>query len=407
MSSKSQSRDKFTLIIISVISAIIIWAAIAFGTDTEIDKTIQISSLQIRYLNEETLADKGLALVLPEKAEQYSLKVRGSRNEIVKAMDSITIDVDLSDVTEAGEQEVEWSISGKPSAVSIQDSFDTVSVTIDTLTTKEVDVNVRSEIDSGGMYIVSTPRRESVSISGAASELEQVDHIEIFIDTAMITQDISRDYPITFVDSEGEELNNLHTPSLLSAQGVRIDNKLEVESIMYNKKSVAVTASLDASDTDKYTLETNTVGDNAVKHITVGVTSSTRAVETLASYPSEGTNIEAGEQDLEMAIEVPDGVYVPEEERTYTLSAKIYITRVLTVDVNTNNIGDGLASYGDSTVRITVNTLDEDLSSDDVTAEADMSDLGAGSYTIDLTFTTPDGTEVVGDYTCEVTLYEG
>lgn len=402
------SETKLHTLIASIAGAIVIWAVVAFGIGAEIDKNIQIDSSRVRFLNENLLIDRGLVVLPLEKPAQYTLRIHGSRSEIVKATKSITIDVDLSGITESGEQNCDWSISGKPSGVTVNARFDDVSINVDNLITKELPVEVRSTADNGDCFVDSHPVKKAAPVSGAASELANVDHILIDVDNSAIEKDIIKDHFISFMDADDKVADHSQTISVLDSNGVRIDNKLEVESIVYKKKSADIIPEISERTAEGYTIEIsgadNENGTAVIRNaLTVGVKDNDAQTPVIkATFIPDG--LSAGTQNISLDLQQTDDVFIPDGYDVFTVSADVYAKKTLEVPVNLENLSDGVSSAADVSITVSVETLDNDLSAENITAEADVSGLSAGYYSLPVTFSTPDGTRIKGDYTAYVAL---
>ena len=136
---KDKKTSKIKAIIISVITAILIWAAITYINPPEITTTI--SNLPVRFTGEEELKERGLTVVDKSGITGLSVTVRGKRDTLLSLSGGIFAEVDVSSVTNEGKYDLTGNVTLPSQALSIESvKFDTVPVTVDRIEVKEIPI---------------------------------------------------------------------------------------------------------------------------------------------------------------------------------------------------------------------------------------------------------------------------
>ena len=173
------NNKKFN-IVLSLLIAVGLWAYVIGETNPQDTKTFR--DIPIQLLNEQILAENGLALV-DVSAESVNVTLTGARADINRIDESeIVATVDLAD-SAAGENQLKINVR-IPDNVEIEDqSLNKITITVETRISKEIDIVPEYEgiFESDQEPITVEMNRSKVTVTGAKSLVEQVDHVRALV----------------------------------------------------------------------------------------------------------------------------------------------------------------------------------------------------------------------------------
>lgn len=293
---KPENGYKLKYMILSVVIAIVAWSLVMYITDPDITKTISGVRVEVTGVNE--LREKGLIVLGEEDLPKMSVKIRGKRSDLMSAMDTMRVEVDVSGIDEAGDYIVEGSAKTLNSRTTVEKIISNeIPVTVDELQTRDLELTVRTEGDSGDKLVRSQPINDTVSVMGAKSELDIIENAYVTVDLTDVKESGRMSLPVSLgvTGSSGLATVIVRTPSV------------EVQNTMYTRKTVPVRVTargvfmyeLDAANS---TVEPNTI------EIGVGDDDKTEYVVAMIDTYSEG--------QCEAKVMESDGIYVPSESKT-------------------------------------------------------------------------------------------
>lgn len=168
-------RPDFWNKLVSVLIAIGLWFFVAYSENPQIE--LWFSGIQITYLNESTLSDKGLVRVKGENSPTVSVKVRGNRSAILSlTATDIVATVDLSTVKKAADNSLPISIKFPIDGLTTVDKKPyNITVKTENIVTKEFNVSIVQEGEAQeGMSVNCTSSVEKVSVTGGESIIENI-----------------------------------------------------------------------------------------------------------------------------------------------------------------------------------------------------------------------------------------
>lgn len=294
---KPENGYKLKYMILSVVIAIVAWSLVMYITDPDITKTISGVRVEITGVNE--LRDNGLIVVGEENLPKMSVKIRGKRSDLMSAMDTMRVEVDVSGIGEAGDYIVEGSAKTLNSRTTVEKIISNeIPVTVDELQTRDLELTVRTEGDSGDKLVRSQPINDTVSVMGAKSELDMIENAYVTVDLTDVKESGRMSLPVSLGvtgSSGGLATVIVRTPSV------------EVQNTMYKRKTVPVR--ITARGVFMYELDTanSTVEPNTIE-IGVGDDDKTEYVVAAIDTYSEG--------QCEAEVMETDGIYIPNESKT-------------------------------------------------------------------------------------------
>lgn len=303
-----QTTNRVGYMIFSIAAAIFIWAGIAYTDDQNITKTFHNANIRINGENE--LKNSKLVVTDVDKSK-ISYEMTGKRSELISSMDGITLEVDVSDISEPGIYNLEYSLKEVNPRLEVDVSFKTVTVEVGTYAEKEIPIEIRQLGLPKDKLVKSETDTESVVIAGSAEEIENVSKGIVSIDVSDI--DETSEYMVKYimVDNNGNMLTKNNT----------IESKvseLKVTNTVYNLRTLPVNIVLSDDLSKEYTIEEN-VTTVTPHSITVGVQN---------GYEYDGisvkiTSIEGNSFKYELVEK--EGMYIPINEDDIKINLKVML----------------------------------------------------------------------------------
>lgn len=385
---KDKKTSKIKAIIISVITAILIWAAITYINPPEITTTI--SNLPVRFTGEEELKERGLTVVDKGGITGLSVTVRGKRDTLLSLSGGIFAEVDVSSVTNEGKYDLTGNVTLPSQALSIESvKFDTVPVTVDRIEVKEIPIQAVQTGNALNRIIKTVPEDETVVLTGAKSEIDEVSYGEAAADVTDINKDTTIESGYVLMDENGSPIASNET---ISATKTRINIFCEV----YDSVTLPVRAVLSDELKNDYVIEKNSV---SITPSTVEVGLKDMSVNEVHAII---TNTKGTE---ECVLSEEENMYIPENVKTVRVKANIEhkVTKNITVDVQPENLGSGLTAQIDK-IAVSASGIEKNLTADKINAAVDLTGLSGGTYTMPVIISGTDDVQINGSYTVNVTI---
>ncbi len=211
-------RVIYLLLSILVASGIWLYADLTTGpNNTARTVTREFEGIPIEFLWEGTLTDRGLMLVEDGTALSIDLTLEGTR-WLISELDrsQIRVTVSLFDVTSAGEQRINWSISYtdskfSPSTIQTEDaSFQMASVNISELYSRTIDVscelvgNVAENCSADQVQLSHT----EVEVRGLQEDIDPISYAKVTLDIgSSAAETVSKDLELQYYDQNGQLLD--------------------------------------------------------------------------------------------------------------------------------------------------------------------------------------------------------
>lgn len=382
-----KKTSKIKSLIISLVAAILIWAAITYINPPKITTTIY--NLPVRFTGEGELKERGLTVVDKNGITGLSVTVEGRRDTLLSLSGGIFVEVDVSSVTDEGEHELTGNVTLPAQGLSIEDvRFDTVHVKVDRITVKEIPISVTQTGSVSGKLVRTVPEDETVVLTGAKSELDAVSYGEAMVDISEITDDTVIEANYVLKDANGSLISNNET---ISAAKTRIN----IDCTVYDAVMLPVRA-VPAEDLQRgYEIDMDSVSINP-SMVEVGLKD--------MSIKEVFARVTDAEREEECELEEAEGMYIPESVKTVRVRANIakIITKDIILDVTAKNLAQGLSAQIDQ-ITVTASGIEEDLTADNITAVVDLSGYAVGTYSVPVTIESVDA-QITGSYNVNVTI---
>ena len=92
--------QKIKRVISSIVIAIVVWFLIVNVVNPRIN--ISLKDVPVTFVGEGYLRDRGFVVVDKDKIPDFSIKVKGTRTDLLAGMDRIRVEIDLSTVDKEG-----------------------------------------------------------------------------------------------------------------------------------------------------------------------------------------------------------------------------------------------------------------------------------------------------------------
>ncbi len=283
--------------IMSVIIAVIAWALVIYITDPDITKTF--SGISVEIVGEETLAEKGLVIVERDRIPKTSMKMQGKRSDLMKALDKAKVVIDVSQIDAQGEAQLEPASKVPNSRIVVEKiGAQTIPVTVEKLTSKDVPIRIIQTGELSGSLVKSKATPDAATIEGAASELEYVEAVEVIVDISTITETHTDKYSYSLILADGVDRDELYTINME-------ENLIEITNTLYTEKELPVKIKVVSAS------QTLSEKDTRLDPKTVKV-----GIADGAAIDSLTVVIDEAAEEGEYKIEKEEGVYIPDSRRT-------------------------------------------------------------------------------------------
>ena len=203
---------RWVYVLVSVLLAVVFWMYVRNSQNIVSNSSIYNVPVQItnaRVLNERGLTVADLSQETVRVVVNAPLSVRNNLNN-----NNVTVSVDVSSITEPGVYELSC-VPRLPTNVDTTDAYfpadqptQIITVTVDTLTTETMNVEVRLEGSVAEGYQAGTPvvDPETVTISGTPDQVAQVRRVAAILEAENLDQSFAGSLPLVLLDAEGNEV---------------------------------------------------------------------------------------------------------------------------------------------------------------------------------------------------------
>ncbi len=380
--------NKLLYALLAIAVSIGLWFYVATVEGT--DGSMEITDIPITFLYEEVLEERGL-MISSGRDQTVTLEVTGPKSTLVKLdqeKEKITLTIDVSKITSAGEQRMAYTLSlptGYSSSVSVVRQYPVnIDFTVSRLVQKEIEVQGKftGSLAEGYMRDEIEILPSTIEVWGIESEVNQISHALVTIGGDDLTATVTGDMGFELISYQDEVLSDLSVECSVETVSVTMP-VLQTADVPLTVKWVLGGG---VTDVDKYVTY-----DIDPEVITVsGAQADLESLQEIILGEIELANIISGNDTFEFdipldaSLENISGV----TKATVTVSIHGLETKVLDVDNIVVNTPDGFT--GESVtqslqvlVRGTAEALDL-VFAHNLRAVADLSetDISVGRYTV-------------------------
>lgn len=375
-----KGTKKIIIQLFCVVLSFILWLYIS-----NIENPIRnhnIKGVPVEIENSDTLKESKLVLSLEQNLE-VDIRVEGPSNEVYSVdKNDFKLKVDLSEyVLKKGENTIPIRVDNYPEGINIKNNNNlTVKVKVEELSQKEVNVisKVETTFKAGFSQKSINIKPEKVMVSGPLSVLQNVESATIIGKIENIFEDTNETFEIVCIDKVGDIVEGLELEKEQGVIEVKVSKGKEVEIIpTYTGK-----------------LREGLIMEGAELSLSkVIINGEIGVIDDIHSLKTEDINLSNinSSQDIEVKINVPDGVNIVSGSEKVTIKIKIRDNGSITKDfynLNINYIGMNKEVYKyelPSTVNLTLSGIAEELVSIDIEnikIEANLSELTEGEHIV-------------------------
>lgn len=374
-------------------------------------RTFEVRGIPVEVMNEKALDNAGFAISNP-KQFTVDLRIEGTSSEISKInKEDFKVAVDMSAYAlKAGENTIPVQILKYPDNINIKNNgFLGIKINLEELTSKQLTIKSKVKISyKENIYEKDESiNPDKVTISGAKSLIDSISQAIIQGEIKDLDRNYTGKYAIEFLDSLGNEINNVKASIYEAELTVNVDHGKSVPVRVNTRGELGIGLSLESMEFDhKYV---NIFGDkdalNKVSEINTEVFDISNLTETT-------------EHNLKLIL--PKGIMTA--DNLNSVKVKFNLSRVhedtngetsksVVCNVQYEGLKEGLSiTSSDPTVIVHLSGSQSDLdrvNSDNVSAVVDLSSInGAGSvsYTPSIKINNPAQVNVgeVGSVTVSI-----
>lgn len=414
---KEKLLNNFSLKILSIVGAIIMWVVIINVYDPSVKVTV--SGVTVQLLNEDSLSDMGYSYEI-EDGSKISVYVSGPRSLVsnINASD-ILATVDLSSVNIYSDYidiDVKLQKKGNSYAsVQLAPKTTAVKISIENRSTKTFEIeasvvnNPNNGYVTGGCQILPS----TVTITGAQSLVESIAGVRAVVDVSNASEDVETSSKLEVYDANGRILNQ----EKLDMSRDKIDIKVAILPV----KEVPVILTKDGVTDGFYS------GTPAAGYVVTGISSDTQTVriagerellDTIESIQFPGYVVDINgitentSYSLNLADYLPEGaVMVDSENITVTVEVEALTSVGINVEANAltiNNLGENLTAEITSEAFTAVvtgrNSLLKDVNLETLKPVIDLAGFTEGTHQVEVKFSVPGGCYLNEKYSVTVKL---
>ena len=404
---KAKIFDNLLFKILAFLMAVLLWVVVINIDDAVSYK--KISGVKVSLINTDVLTSQDQTIRVEEGTDTVNLTVyaRSSVLKNLKAEDfSATADV-KKDLLYDNMVKIGVSYVGSLPSSSIQkieQDRTNVLVSIEKQVTEQFKVTAKYTGEpSDGLVLGSlVPEQSLVEITGPESVVEKIKQVVAEVDITGITGTAVRSCSLKLQNSDGDAIDGTY----LDYVGKNDD--FEVTATTLSTKLVGISFDVSQAAPDGYGLLSI-----AYKPETVTIAGEKSALADISNLeiPAEALNPEGNTGSVENTVDIS------QKDDDKNIVVTMEIQELETVDyafapsqISYDNLADNLSvdAEGSHTLELPIQGMQHDLatlSMDAVEVHADLSDCKrAGTYTVPVTVTVPDGFSCPSDLTVDVKL---
>ena len=408
---KTKLLNNLLLKLLSVAAAMVLWLIVVNIDDPITD--VSFRNIKVDIVNADILADQGQVYRVVEGTDTVDLTVyaRTSVAGRLQASDfrataDVQKDLRYDSMVSISVSYVGGNARTEDAIERIDQSRSNVLVSIEESVTEQFKVTTRyTNEPSDGLEVGTlTPKQTVVEITGPKSTVDEIREVVAEVNIAGITGTAVRTCTLKLIDGNGDEMDDTYL------EYAEKDQPFQVTVTTLNTKEVGISFDVSQAAPEGYGLSAISYTPQTVT--IAGEQSNIRPILNL-DIPAEALNPDGQTGSVEQTVDIsqylPDGIRIPDEnEREIVVRMEIvpYETTSYTFvpgQIHFANIQEGLELDAEDSgdVTIQVSGLPADLAAltqDSIQLTADLADCTrAGSYTVPVTVTIPDG------YTCSDT----
>lgn len=386
-----KSKNKTLIIkVICVLLSLGLWLYVS--TVENPLRTYELKNIPVELTNEDSVTNSKFAIANKQKFT-VDLKMEGSLNEVVKVKkEDFRIIADMSAYAlKNGENNIPVQIITCPENIDIKNNgFLGIKINLEELVEKnfaiksKVKVTYKEHIYEKEQII--SPK--TIAVTGGRSSIERINEAILTGEEKDIDKDNEREYGIKFVDSLGNEVDN-----------IKPDNETAKLSIVVtNGKFVPINLKTKGDVPQGFILEGYELSKNSINIL--GDSQDLAKIESIDTEDMNMSYLQA-ESTMDAKLNLPEGISVENGENTIKVKFKVIkeetTTKEIVCNIQYNNLDEAFSlDSSNSTINVTLTGIQKELdkiSSQNINVILDLANVkeeGTFNYT-------PQATLVSGD----------
>lgn len=404
--------------------AILIWLIITNYNDPVMTRTF--TDIPVTVVNASYIEAKGQSYKIQDNSNTVSVTVKGNRSNVERlSASNITVVADMTQIISLETDPVMVPLNILVPGISSENVYSSprnISIELEDMVSDDFVVTATTGTtrpDKGYEVgeLVVTP--ETLTIRGPGSLVNIIERVTATVDVSHLRKDTDMKPQIKIYDRNGMEF----TEAQMSYLTFNVDEKdILVHVALYRVvNGVTVEAETSGEPASGYQVGKVTVTPSTVS--VVGSEDALAALETngnIITITSDTglVNVEGASSDIEIRVDLskllPEGISLAEDvSGTAMVSVQILPYNSKSISVATKNItADGLGAgmncvFGVNRLEIKVLGADdvlERVTEQDIQMSVDLTGLAAGTHTVPVSCTLPEGCELVEAVTVDAVL---
>ena len=209
--SKERTVRDYTIKILSVIFAVLLWFYVITEQNPVVPKDITIP---VKITNVESLNRNNLVVLTDESGYYITLKLKGKK-ELLDTVNQNTVNAyaDISDYTMVGENTVPVTVNGIPEGISFTSKAEhKIKVSLDKklVVQRPVSISITGNPKGGLASLDALLTPTEVILTGAESIINTIKTIKVDLDIAGVGENVDERLPVRLLDVNGEDVHGIH-----------------------------------------------------------------------------------------------------------------------------------------------------------------------------------------------------
>ncbi|MGN0383829.1 MAG: YbbR-like domain-containing protein [Eubacterium sp.] len=406
---KNKIFNNFTLKILAIISAVILWLVVVNIDDPTVTRTI--TGIPITIENEEVLSSQNKVYTVTS-AQTATILISGKRTTV----DNLDADdfeayapLDEMSIVNAVPVYVNMKKASLEKEVDISLRTTMITLALEDVTTETYEITFNENGTPAKGYVAGEIRKgkTKIKITAPQSIHDKIDTVAVNIDISDAKEDISGKYKIQLYNANGKEITIDDNITMSS-------KKVKVSIDMLKTKNVNVIVNVDGTPNSGYEYIDTTYTPQSIT-----ILGEPEVVNEVTDIVLPTVNINGARATVQTSIDVMD--YLPEGISLYgmdsnyievTANIEALVTKSFSIakdNIEFKNLPEGyevaFANDKDLTLRLIglSGTLDT-VSEDDIKVSIDLKDAVEGSNTVAVDVELPEGTTQKNDLSVNVKL---
>jgi len=203
-------KTNWFLVVISILSAIIIWIYVVYQVNPMYETTIR--NVPVNFTKQSKEFSSGKLALLSTSSETVDIKIRGKRSTVSKInRNSINCNVNMSEITSEGAYTLPFGINFNVDGIEVLSKAPyNITINVDDVITKELDINIDTTGTPAEGFIAEsveyTPLK--IRLTGAQTIVKKVKDAKILVDLKNATDTVSGRYKVKLYDKNGQEFED-------------------------------------------------------------------------------------------------------------------------------------------------------------------------------------------------------